>query len=86
MTALFFTVNHQNYSRRLTVYHDKLLKLKNYHADISEEFKNACFSLKQTSKPFSRIRIDLNANDSIIFHFQSSKLLTLVHRASRQVT
>ena len=40
MTVLFFTFNHQNYSRWLTVYHDKLLKLKNSHPDIYEEFKN----------------------------------------------
>ena len=65
MTALFFTFNHQNYSRWLTVYHDKLLKLKNSHCDIYEELKNGCFSLKQTSKPFSRILIDLTLEQTI---------------------
>ena len=40
------------------MYHDKLLKLKNSHLNIYAEFKNGCFSLKQTSKPFSRILID----------------------------
>ena len=44
MTALFFTFNHQNYSRWHTVYHEKLLKLKNSHTKIYEEFKNGCFS------------------------------------------
>ena len=65
MAALFFTFNHQNYSRWLTVYHDKLLKLKNSHPDIYEKFKNGCFSLKQTSKPFSRIPIDLTLEQTI---------------------
>ena len=65
MTALFFTFNHQNYSRWLTVYHDKLLKLKNSHCDIYEGLKNGCFSLKQTSKPFSRILIDLTLEQTI---------------------
>ena len=59
MTAVFFTLNRQNYSFWLTVYHDKLLKLKNSHPNIYEEFKNGCLSLKRTSKPFSRIQIDL---------------------------
>ena len=58
MTALFFTFNHLKYSCSCTVYHDKLLKLKNPHPDIYEEFKNGSFSLKQTSKPFSRVPID----------------------------
>ena len=65
MTALFFTFNHQNYSRWLTMYHDKLLKLKNSHPNIYEEFKNGCFSPKQTSKPFSRIPIDLTLEQTI---------------------
>ena len=64
MTALFFTFNHQNYSRWLTVYH-KLLKLKNSHADIYEEFENGCFSLKRTSKPFSGISVDLTLEQTI---------------------
>ena len=59
MTVLFFTFNHQNYLRWLIMYHDKLLKLKNSHPNIYEEFKNGCFSLKRTSKPFSRIPIDV---------------------------
>ena len=64
MTALFFTFNHQNYSRWLTVYH-KLLKLKNSHADIYEEFENGCFSLKRTSKPFPGISIHLTLEQTI---------------------
>ena len=49
----------------LTVYHDKLLKLKNSHPNIYEEFKNGCFSLKRTSKPFSMISIDLTLEQTI---------------------
>ena len=47
------------------MYHDKLLKLKNSHHDIYEEFKNDCFSLKRRSKPFSRISIDLTFEHTI---------------------
>ena len=65
MTALFFTFSHQNYSGWLIMYHDNLLKLKNSHPDIYEEFKNGCFSLKKTSKPFSRIPIDLTLEQTI---------------------
>ena len=61
----YFTFNHQNYLRWLTVYHDKLLKLKNSHPNIYEEFKNGCFSLKRTSKPFSRIPINLTLEQTV---------------------
>ena len=47
------------------MYHDKLLKHKNFHPNIYEEFKNGCFSLKRTSKPFSRILIDLTLEQTI---------------------
>ena len=47
------------------MYHEKLLKLKNSHPDIYEEFKNGCFSLKRTSKPFTRIPIDLTLEQTI---------------------
>ena len=65
MTALFFTANHQNYSRWFTMHRDKLLKLKNFHPNIYEEFENGCFSLKRTSKPFSRILTDLTLEQII---------------------
>ena len=65
MTALFFTFSHQNYSHWLTVNHDKLLKFKNSYPDIYEEFKNGCFSLKRTSKPFSVLLIDLTLEQTI---------------------
>ena len=65
MIALFFMLNQQNYSHWLTVYHDKLLKLKDSHPTIYEEFKNCCFSLKQTSKSFSRIPIDATLEQTI---------------------
>ena len=61
----FFTFNHQKYSRWLTMYHEKLLKLKNSHPNIYKEFKNDCFSLNRTSKPFSKILIDLTLEQTI---------------------
>ena len=41
---------------------------------------------KHQSKRSRFVHILLISNDSIIFHVQSSKLLMLVHRVSRQVT
>ena len=84
MTALFFTLNHQNYSRWLTMYHDKLLKLKNSHPDIYGEFKNSCFSLKRTSKPFSRIPIDLTLEQTInaVAACQRSGIISLTNSIS----
>ena len=85
MTALFFTFNHQNYSRWLTVYH-KLLKLKNSHADIYEEFENGCFSLKRTSKPFSGISVDLTLEQTINADAacQRSSIILLTNSMSAQ--
>ena len=86
MTALFFTFNHQNYSRWLTVYHDKLLKLKISHPDIYEEFKNGCSSLKRKSKPFSRIPIDLTLEQTINADAvcQRSSIVSLTNSISAQ--
>ena len=66
------------------MYHDKLLKLKNSHPNIYEEFKNGCFSLKRTSKPFSRIPIDLTLEQTInaVAACQRSGIISLTNSIS----
>ena len=61
----FFTFNHPNYARWLVRYHDNLLKLKSTHPQIHEEFLKGCFSLKKTTKSFSRLPIDLTLEQTI---------------------
>ena len=68
------------------MYHDKLLKLKNSHPDIYEEFKSGCFSLKQTSKPFSWIPINLTLEQIIKADavYQCSSIISLTNSISAQ--
>ena len=46
-------------------YHNNLLKLKNTHPQIHEEFLIGCFLLKRTTKSFSRLPIDLTLEQTI---------------------
>ena len=46
-------------------YHDNLLKLKNTHPQIHEEFLKGCFSLKRTTRSFSRLPIDLTLEQTV---------------------
>ena len=65
LSELFFTFNHQNYARWLTIYHDNLMKLGETHPSVFEEFQKGGFGLKRTTKPFSRIPIDLTLEQTI---------------------
>ena len=65
LSNYFFTFNHPNYARWLVRYHDNLLKLKSTHPQIHEEFLKGCFSLKKTTKSFSRLPIDLTLEQTI---------------------
>ena len=60
-----FAFNHHNYVRWLVLFHDNLLKLKITHPEVHKEFKNGCFSLKRTKKPFSRLPVDLTLEQTI---------------------
>ena len=61
----FFAFNHPNYARWLVKYHDSLLKLEKSHPNVYQEFKQGCFAIKRTTKPFSRIPIDLTLEQTI---------------------
>ena len=50
LSNYFFTFNHPNYARWSVRYHDNLLKLKNTHPQIHEEFLKSCFSLFITDR------------------------------------
>lgn len=65
LASYFFTFNHHNYARWLVIYHDNLLKLKETHPEVYNDFQNGCFSLKRTSKSFSRLPIDLTLEQTV---------------------
>ena len=65
INVFFFTFNHQNYSRWLTLNNGDLLTFKKSYPGIYEEFNNDYLWLKRTSKPCSRIPIDLTLEQTI---------------------
>ncbi|GFW80337.1 hypothetical protein TNCV_2944701 [Trichonephila clavipes] len=56
ITNIFFICNQQNYAR---------WTVKETHPDLYEEFKQGCFGIKRTTKPFSRQPIDLVLEQTI---------------------
>ena len=65
ITNYLFAFNHHNYVRWLVLFHGNLLKLKIIHPEVHKKFKNGCFSLKRTKKPFSRLPVDLTLEQTI---------------------
>ena len=65
LTSYFFIFNHHNYARWLVIYHDNLLKLKESHPQVYQDFQKGCFALKRPSKSFSRLTIDLTLEQTI---------------------
>ena len=59
VTSYFFAFNFPNYARWAVMFHDNLLKLQDSHPTIFGEFCKGMFSLRRTSKSFSRTPIDL---------------------------
>lgn len=65
LMTLFFAFHHQNYARWLVRYHDNLLRMEDTHPGITQEFENGIISVRRTSKPFSRLPIDLTLEQTI---------------------
>lgn len=63
--ALFFTFNHQNYSRWLTKNLDELMNMEQTHPGLIEEFKNGALSIRRTQKIFCRTPVDLTLEQTI---------------------
>lgn len=72
ISNLFFIFNHQKYARWLVRYHDNLMKMEETHPRITEYFENGIISVRRTSKPFSRIPIDLTLEQTINKDAESS--------------
>ena len=65
ISSLFFTFNHHNYARWLVVYHNNPMKLQNTHPQVYKDFQIGCFTVKGTSKQFSRVPLDLTLEQTI---------------------
>lgn len=65
MTNLFFAFNHQNYARYLTIYLNKLESIEQTHPGLMQEYGFCFLGIKRTTKPFSRIPIDITLEQTI---------------------
>ena len=55
LNDVFFAFNHHNYCRWLVKYKDNLLKLKNTHPEVYEEFRQGNFAIRRTKKKLFKI-------------------------------
>lgn len=65
ITNVFFSMNHHNYARYMTIYYDKLLNIEKTHPGLLAECKETFLGLRRTPKPHSRIPIDLTLEQTI---------------------
>lgn len=65
ITNIFFTMNHQNYARYMTVYLDKLSKIEETHPGLLSDSKHCFLGICRTSNPFCRIPVDLTLEQTI---------------------
>lgn len=65
ITNVFFTMNHHNYARYMSVYCDKLMNIENTHPGLLDDCRASFLGVRRTSKPFSRIPVDLTLEQTI---------------------
>lgn len=62
---IFFTMNHPNYARYLTIYLNKLENINITHPGLLEDSGSSMLGIRRTAKPFSRIPIDITLEQTI---------------------
>ena len=73
LSIFFFVFNQPNYARWIIRYHDNLLRLKDTHPQVEEEFREGGFSVKRTRKSFSKSAVDLTLEQTINANAASQK-------------
>ena len=73
ISSLFFLFNQPNYARWTVRYHDNLLRLKETHPQVEEEFRAGGFAVKRTKKSFSKTAIDLTLEQTVNANAASQK-------------
>lgn len=61
----FFSMNHHNYARYMSIYWDKLINIESTHPGLLDDCQKAFLGIRRTTKPFSRIPIDLTLEQTI---------------------
>lgn len=62
---VFFSMNHPNYARYLTIYHDKLENIETTHPGLLQSYGSSFLGIRRTAKNFSRLPIDLTLEQTI---------------------
>ncbi|KAL7288309.1 hypothetical protein TKK_0017643 [Trichogramma kaykai] len=65
ISNIFFIMNHQNYAKYLTIYLDKLENIESSHPGLLNDYKDCTFGIRRTTKPLSRIPIDLTLEQTV---------------------
>lgn len=65
MCSIFFTFNHQNYSRWLTKNIDDLMNIDQTHPGLRDHLESGALSVRRTTKNFSRSPVDLTLEQTI---------------------
>lgn len=65
ITNIFFSMNHHNYARYMSVYWDKLINIETTHPGLLNDCQKSFLGIRRTMKPFSRIPIDLTLEQTI---------------------
>lgn len=74
-------MNHHNYARYLTIYHDKLINIEITHPGLLADCKSTFMGIRRTCKPFARNPIDLTLEQTINSD-AASKLTGIIHLAN----
>lgn len=64
VTNIFFSMNHSNYARYLTIHYDDLLNIAKT-PELLQDCKSTFLGIRRTSKPFSRSPKDLTTEQTI---------------------
>lgn len=62
---IFFSFNHQNYARYLTIYFDKLKNVEESHPELLNDCGVTFMGIRRTCKSFSRIPLDLTVEQTV---------------------
>lgn len=65
ITNLFFSMNHHNYARYMSIYWDKLINIETTHPGLLDDCQKSFMGIRRTIKPFSRIPVDLTLEQTI---------------------
>lgn len=65
ITNVFFSMNHHNYARYMSIYWDKLINIETTHPRLLDDCQKSFVGIRRTIKSFSRIPVDLTLEQTI---------------------